>query len=407
MEKLDPLVERIAEEANLDPDYIEMLNILEADVPYEKINAQSDLKMLKNDLPHMSIITFDSGDRLIVKNETEILVPKCQRSHMVDILHMSHAADQAMVTQCRGKIFWPGMRTALKKKYDGCNTCQEHKASQATPHTDVSGDDIFSNFHPGQRLQVDYCEKGNQDILMIVDYVSGFMQAFKTPRKSTEEAIKCLRSWGSKFGLPYEVKSDNGPAFLKEWKEQLNKMGIKVIHSSAYNSQSMGLVERSVRTIKDILKKNGHLSQLMLDEQVFAINAREDGVTGSANSRFFGRGIRSGLPNSLDRFIDWREDVRKRGELKEKRFLKKERTVGKLTYDVGEHVRLQDIRTKRWDRVGVVTGIRVADDGKILSYDIEVDGSKTTRHRKYLSKIPNSDDETEEENTAGATQATE
>ena len=99
--------------------------------------------------------------------------------------------------------------------------------------------------------------------------------------------------------------------------------------------------------------------------------------------------------------------MRKRGELKEKRFHKKERTVGKLTYAVGEHVRLQDIRTKRWDRVGVVTGIRVADDGKILSYDIEVDGTKTTRHRKYLSKIPNSDDETEEENTAGAAQAAE
>ena len=145
----------------------------------------------------------------------------------------------------------------------------------------------------------------------------------------------------------------------------------------------------------------------MLDEQVFAINAKEDGITGSNNSRFYGRGVRSGLPNSLDRFIDWREDVRKRGELKEKRFLKKERTVGKLTYAVDEQVRLQDIRTKRWDKVGVVTGIRVADDGKILSYDIEVDGAKTTRHRKYMSKIPNSDDETEEENTAGADQATE
>ena len=99
--------------------------------------------------------------------------------------------------------------------------------------------------------------------------------------------------------------------------------------------------------------------------------------------------------------------MRKRGELKEKRFLKKERTVGKLTYAVDEQVRLQDIRTKRWDKVGVVTGIRVADDGKILSYDIEVDGTQTTRHRKYLSKIPNSNVETEEENTAGATQAAE
>ena len=157
---------------------------------------------------------------------------------------------------------------------------------------------------PGQRLQVDYCEKGSQNYLIIVDYVSGYMQAYKTSRKSTEEALKCVCSWGSKWGLPYEIKSDNGPAFSKEWENELNKLGIQVLHSSAYNSQSMGLVERSVRTIKEILKKNGHLSHLMLDEQVFAINAKEDGITGSNNSRFYGRGVRSGLPNSLDRFID-------------------------------------------------------------------------------------------------------
>ena len=78
-----------------------------------------------------------------------------------------------------------------------------------------------------------------------------------------------------------------------------------------------------------------------------------------------------------------------------------------MTYAVGEHVRLQDIRTKCWDRVGVVTGIRVADDGKILSYDIEVDGRETKRHQKYLSNIPNSNVETEDENIVGADQATE
>ena len=170
MEKLDPLVQRIAEEANLDTEYIEMLNYIEADVDYEEIDSNSELKALKDDLQHMSIITLDSGNRLIVKNETEILIPKSQRSHMMNILHMSHAAGQAMYTQCRGKIFWPTMKSSLKKKYEECNICQEHKVSQATPHNEVSGEDIASHFHPGQRLQVDYCEKGNQNYLMIVDY---------------------------------------------------------------------------------------------------------------------------------------------------------------------------------------------------------------------------------------------
>ena len=114
---------------------------------------------------------------------------------------------------------------------------------------------------------------------MIVDYVSGFMQAYKTSRNSTEDTIKCVRDWASKWGMSYEVKSDNGSFFRKEWEEELKKLGVKVIHSSSYNSQSMGLVERSVRTLKEILLKNRHLSQLMLNEQIFAVNSEEDGET--------------------------------------------------------------------------------------------------------------------------------
>ena len=145
----------------------------------------------------------------------------------------------------------------------------------------------------------------------------------------------------------------------------------------------------------------------MLDKQIFAVNSKDDGITGSNNSRLYGRGIRSGLPNSLDRFVDWKEDIKKRGEIKQQRYLKKERTVGKQTYEIGEKVRLQNIKSKKWDFFGVVKGIRTADDDTILSYDIDIDGTITSRHRKYMSKVRNSDEETEEENRAGASRATE
>ena len=87
--------------------------------------------------------------------------------------------------------------------------------------------------------------------------------------------------------------------------------------------------------------------------------------------------------------------------------MKKERTVGKQTYEIGESIRLQNIKTKKWNIFGVVTGIRTSDDGIILSYEIDIDGTTTTRHRKYMSKLRNSDEETEEENNAGAGQATD
>ena len=74
---------------------------------------------------------------------------------------------------------------------------------------------------------------------MIVDVLTGFMQAYKTSNKSTSEAIRCLRTWAATWGLPYAVKSDSGPAFRQTWEEELEKMGVKAIHSSAYSAQDI------------------------------------------------------------------------------------------------------------------------------------------------------------------------
>ena len=108
--------------------------------------------------------------------------------------------------------------------------------------------------------------------------------------------------------MPYIVKSDGGPAFRETWDKELTKRGVQVIHSSRYNPQSNGLVERSVRTLKEILNKEGNnLSQLQLSELIFAINSREQPDQGSANTRFLGRGVRGNLPNLPSYYLLTRE----------------------------------------------------------------------------------------------------
>ena len=265
MEKSNPLVQKIAEDANLDPEYIEMMNYIKTDTYFNDVAPDFELKQMKESRDRMSLATLDGGNRLIVKDETEILIPREQRKQMIETLHFSHWAADSMILQCKCKIYWPGIKQALQKKYEECEACQQNKASQATPHNQVSID-LFQHFMPGQRLQVDYPEKGNGNYLMVVDCLTGFMQAYKTPRKSTEDAIKSIPYWASHWGLPYEIQSNNAACFRQGWEEELGKLGVKVLHSSAYNSQSNGLVERSVRTSKEILAKNGNLSQLILQE---------------------------------------------------------------------------------------------------------------------------------------------
>ena len=109
--------------------------------------------------------------------------------------------------------------------------------------------------------------------------------------------------------MPYAIKVDSGATFRLAFEHEVEDYGVKIIHSSAYHPQSQGLVERSVRTLKDILDKikNKNMSQITLNEHLYALNCLEDGERGSPMSRFMGRATRTMIPNSLCRVIDWRK----------------------------------------------------------------------------------------------------
>ena len=88
--------------------------------------------------------------------------------------------------------------------------------------------------------------------------------------------------------------------------------------------------------------------------------------------------------------------------LKNKLVMNDERNISK----VGELVKLQNLKTKQWDRDGKILSVRVSADDTIVSYDIESSGNITTRHRKYIMKLPtqaDSADGLEDITVAGST----
>ena len=44
------------------------------------------------------------------------------------------------------------------------------------------------------------------------------------------------------------------------------------------------------------------------------------------------------------------------------------------------------MKSKKWDKEGTITNVRVAYDGKIVSYDLKLNGADAIRHRRYLRK---------------------
>ena len=131
---------------------------------------------------------------------------------------------------------------------------------------------------------------------------------------------------------------------------------------------------------------------------VFALNSKES-ETGSNLSRFIGRGLRTHIPNSLDRSVNFRELIKERRLAREKRVRKKQRTEQKkLIFEPGEEVWIQCPKTNLWNIKGEIVSPRTAADGTILSYEVEISipgkGSyRSTRHRRFMRKynLPDSD----------------
>ena len=90
METDDPLVVDIANQGNLDVEYLSMMNAIENKVESKDLQSDSELRQISGCRDQISLVEMEKGTRLIVKNETEILIPKSMRAEMMQVLHLSH-----------------------------------------------------------------------------------------------------------------------------------------------------------------------------------------------------------------------------------------------------------------------------------------------------------------------------
>merc|ERR1712030_211294 len=111
-----------AEAGSLDPDYVQMCNMVEGRFRAADIPQESELKQIEGMREELRVVQMDSGARLLVRGE-EVYVPASERAHMVGVLHMGHQSAETMVRQCKGRIYWPGMRKSLNDCYETCEAC--------------------------------------------------------------------------------------------------------------------------------------------------------------------------------------------------------------------------------------------------------------------------------------------
>ena len=185
-------------------------------------------------------------------------VPEGLRSHILTTLHsIDHIGAQPTIKRVTQEYYWPALKHDAKLYTQICNTCKKVKAGQKLVNT---GDfqvpdkrfshvmvDIVGPLPPSQ---------GYKYLLTAICRTSRYLQAIPLREATSAEAASgFLHHWVAHFGLPGLVTSDNGASFLSNvWKGMMDKLHIDVQYSALYRPESIGMLERQHRSLKDSLK---------------------------------------------------------------------------------------------------------------------------------------------------------
>ena len=72
----DPWVEHLGKVAMSDPDYINIVHHIESGTEIDDIDKECELSKLHNFKERLSVITLKGGESLVLKDNSEIMIPK-------------------------------------------------------------------------------------------------------------------------------------------------------------------------------------------------------------------------------------------------------------------------------------------------------------------------------------------
>ena len=221
----------------------------------EKYQISDSLKPYWNFRGEFSIV------QNVILKSMQILIPSVMRLDVLDKIHQGHQGIVKCRSRAKQSVWWPGISREILDMVKSCRVCAGYKVNTPEPLDTTEFPE-----RPWQLVGIDFFHTKTCDYILIVDYFSRFIEVADMSRgKGATNVINKLKDVFARHGIPEKIRSDNGPPFdsgefarfAKEWNIQLSP-------SSPYYPQSNGEAERSVQTIKNILKKEKDKYQALL-----------------------------------------------------------------------------------------------------------------------------------------------
>ena len=290
-------------------------------------------------------------DGLVMKGE-QVVIPHVLYKEYLSKIHEGHQGVTRSQQRAKSSVYWPGIYKDIETLVAGCMLCQKHQPSQAKEPLEP----ILPNIPniPWHTIGADLFTLNEKNYLIVTDYYSKFPLIEILGNDSTSNKVAELTSKiFSIFGVPNTVITDNGPQFQgAAYQKMLQSYGVSHITSSPHHPQSHGFVERSIRTIKALLKKSGEDS----NKALLNFRTTPPGPHSlSPAELLFGRKIQANLPIRTHGFHDdyHLQKCNERQTASNERYNENKHELPELS--INQPIFFQDVAKKTWSP-GTVIG---------------------------------------------------
>lgn len=216
--------------------------------------------------------------------EDRLVVPVKFRKQILKACHDSplsgHCGTEKTFEKVNSRFFWPKLRSDVKDYVRKCVSCAQRKTS---PHLKPAPLMKFKPaVRPFERIAMDVVgplvttDSGNKYILTVQDAATRYLEAFPMKDQSAITVAKTfIKGIILRHGTPRQLLTDLGTNFVsKLMKEICQILRIERLHTTAYRPQTNASLERSHRTLKDILSHYVNADHTDWDEWLpFAVSA--------------------------------------------------------------------------------------------------------------------------------------
>lgn len=215
---------------------------------------------VRNGVLHRTWIQESTGN----VERHQLVTPAPLRQQVIEFTHTScgrgHFGIRKSLLQLRQRAYWPSWKEDVRRYCQRCDPCARYRREKP-PRQGLMQKPVVGE--PMERFGIDITgphpisSRGNKYILTAIDYFSRWAEAIPIRnQEATTVAENLMIHVFSRFGMPRQILTDQGPCFESKLFQELCKlMEIDKLRTTPYRPSGNGMVERFHRTLNMLIGK--------------------------------------------------------------------------------------------------------------------------------------------------------